>query len=111
MRSINQNSSLIHLTFIQGESIWEIDTEKGIKIFEAARLCDAPIKTLCHGIGACVRCKVKVLTGQLSPPQGLERDRLGNIFHLTQERLSCQAQVESGPIMVEIPRERRKRRR
>ena len=107
--SINQNSSLIHLTFIQGESIWEIDTEKGIKIFEAARLCDAPIKTLCHGIGACVCCKVKVVEGELSPIQDLERDRLGNIFHLTKERLSCQTEAHSNGIFeIPTPRKRKK---
>ena len=99
------------IIFKKEDQEWETEGTPGQTLFELARACDAPVQTLCHGIGACVRCKVKVLTGQLSPPQGLERDRLGNIFHLTRERLSCQAQVESGPIVVEIPRERKKRRR
>ena len=92
---------------------WETQAIAGQTLFELARACNAPVQTLCHGIGACVRCKVKVVQGALSAPEGLERDRLGNIFHLTQERLSCQARVESGAesIIVEIPRERRKRKR
>ena len=92
---------------------WETQATPGQTLFELARACNAPVQTLCHGIGACVRCKVKVLQGGLSTPEGLERDRLGNIFHLTQERLSCQARVKTGsePIIVEIPRERRKRKR
>ena len=99
------------IIFKQDSQSWETQGQPGQTLFELARSCNAPVQTLCHGIGACVRCKVKVLEGQLSTPQGLERDRLGNIFHLTQERLSCQAKVETGPIVIEIPKERKKRRR
>jgi len=95
--------------FQRGEESWSIEVAEQITLFDAARAAQAPVETLCHGIGACVRCKVRVIDGVLTPPTPLERDRLGNIFHLTGERLSCQARV-CGPVDLEIPIPRRRRR-
>ena len=95
--------------FMRGEERWTQEVDEGVTLFDAARSASAPVETLCHGVGACVRCKVKVVEGSLTPPTPLERDRLGNIFHLTRERLSCQAQV-CGPVSLEISAARRKRR-
>lgn len=98
--------------FRRGEEEWRAQAGDGETLFDVAREAQAPVETLCHGIGACVRCKVKVVEGGLTPPTPLERDRLGNVFHLTQERLSCQARVQ-GPVTLEIkaPRKRRRRER
>ncbi len=80
-------------------------------------MCDAPVQTLCNGIGACVQCKVRVLENpeNLSDPQTLEKDKMGNIFHITGERLGCQAKVE-GPVVIEplparLPKKKRMRLR
>lgn len=88
--------------FFQGDRTWTLEVTEGDSLLRAAHACEAPVHTLCNGIGACVQCKVRVESGmdRLSPPNALERDRLGSIFHLTQERLACQALVQ-GPCRVE----------
>lgn len=95
-------STAVRVEFRLDEATFTIDVPNGATLLEAAHACDAPVHTLCHGIGACVQCKVRVLSGMehLSPPQAVERDRIGNIFHLTGERMACQARV-SGPCVVE----------
>ena len=80
---------------------WKALAERGDTLLEVAQRCKAPVHTLCNGIGACVQCKVRVEKdeAQLSEPTALEKDRMGNIFHLTRERLACQTCV-LGPITV-----------
>ncbi|MEZ4466874.1 MAG: 2Fe-2S iron-sulfur cluster-binding protein [bacterium] len=103
--------------FTKGDEVWTITVPPETSLLEAARDCGAPVQTLCQGIGACVQCKVQVIEGaeHLSRPEALEKDRLGNIFHLTGERLGCQTRV-TGPVVVEVldpklPRRRRALRR
>jgi ferredoxin len=81
---------------------WITQALAGETLLEIARKCQAPVQTLCHGIGACVKCKVKVNHGQLQPPTALEKDRMGNVYHLTKERMACQA-VVLGDCHLEIP--------
>ena len=90
------------VTFVQGEQRWELEVADGETLLRAAHACEAPVHTLCNGIGACVQCKVRVHgdMAALSVPNHLERDRLGNIFHMTQERLACQSKVH-GDVTVE----------
>ena len=97
------------VTFQKGEEVWQVTAKCEQTLFELAKQCQAPVETLCHGIAACVRCKVKVVDGVLTPPTHTERDRLGNIFHLTHERLACQARVCSD-VTVQI-KERKSRRK
>ncbi|MCA9527946.1 MAG: (2Fe-2S)-binding protein [Myxococcales bacterium] len=94
---------LCPVRFTKDDATWEIEVPAGTSLLEAARDCGAPIQTLCQGIGACVQCKVQVVAGaeHLSRPEALEKDRLGNIFHLTGERLGCQTRV-AGPVVVEV---------
>jgi ferredoxin len=89
--------------FVQGDAEWNVDVEPGTSLLDAARICDAPVQTLCNGIAACMQCKVRIIEGgeSLSSPEALEKDRIGNIFHITGERLGCQAKV-SGPVVVEV---------
>jgi ferredoxin, 2Fe-2S len=96
------------VVFTRGDEEWRARAMTGEGLFAVARAAGAPVETLCHGMGACVRCKLVVREGTLTPPTPLERDRLGNIFHLTGERLCCQARVV-GPVALELPRPRVKR--
>ena len=95
----HDSQSTYRVVFQQGTNQWEIQATPNDKVFELAKQCHAPVETLCHGIAACVRCKVKILEGELSAPTPVERDRLGNIFHLTQERLACQSYVRSDVVL------------
>lgn len=89
--------------FTQDGEEWTVDVEEGQSLLDAARVVEAPVQTLCNGIGACVQCRVRVVEGaeNLSTPKALERDRIGNIFHITGERMGCQARVH-GDVVVEV---------
>ena len=89
--------------FRQDDEEWIAEVDDGDSLLEAARRVEAPVQTLCNGIGACIQCRVRVEAGaeNLSTPGSLERDRLGNIFHITGERMGCQARVH-GDVTIEI---------
>ena len=61
------------------------------------------IKSSCGGVASCSDCKVKIMIGEdhLNPPSFDELKLLGNTFHITKERLSCQLKV-NGPVTVDI---------
>ena len=94
---------MYRVRFQKGDSVWEMEVPEGTSLLEAARDCDAPVQTLCNGVGTCIQCRVKVVDGfeALSPPEALEKDRLGNIFHITRERMGCQARV-CGDVTIEV---------
>jgi ferredoxin len=98
------------VTFHRGDEVWTTNGQAEQSVFELAHQANAPVETICHGVGSCIRCKVKVRSGALTLPTPLERDRLGNVFHITQERLACQAKV-LGDTSLEIPQPRQSRSR
>jgi ferredoxin len=59
-------------------------------ILDVARRASAPLGNSCGGVGVCARCKVRVLSGELSPPTSVEL-RFGKLEE--GERLACQAVV------------------
>ena len=99
---MTEKTKRFSINFRRGDDHWQVEGTHGQTLYSIARDNQIPIETDCNGVGACIRCKVKILDGQLSKPLGLERDRIGNIFHITGERLACQAKIE-GEATVEIP--------
>ncbi len=95
---------------------WKTQISKGQTLLDAARQCGAPVHTLCNGIGACVQCRVRVDQDEehLSEPNALEKDRMGNIFHLTRERLACLACVNGDitvvPLKPRLPKKKKNMR-
>lgn len=89
--------------FIRDDEEWVVEVPDGHNLLQASRVVDAPVQTLCNGVGTCVQCRVKIVEGgdSLSKPGALERDRLGNIFHITHERMGCQAKVH-GDVTIEV---------
>lgn len=61
------------------------------------------IKSSCGGCATCGDCMIVVKSGELNlTPQTFEELRLlGNVYHITKERLSCQTKV-SGDITIDI---------
>lgn len=61
------------------------------------------IKSSCGGCATCTDCMIVVKSGELNlSPQTFEEVRLlGNVFHITKERLSCQTKV-SGDVTLDI---------
>ena len=80
-------------------------------IFDAARRLKIAVETACVGKGTCGLCRVKIIEGEanLSPYSDIDEKHLGNVYHLTHVRLSCQAQVH-GDVTVELAPKRRKRK-
>lgn len=61
------------------------------------------IKSSCGGHASCSDCIVKIQSGedQITEPTFEEINLLGNVFHITKERLSCQTKC-FGDVTVDI---------
>ena len=64
---------------------------------------DIYIKSSCGGHASCSDCIVKVLEGKenINDPSFEEKKLLGNVFHITKERMACQMKV-TGPVKIDI---------
>jgi len=84
-----------------------IEAQVGESICEALLRNDIDIEHACEMSCACTTCHVIVREGfaSLNEADDLEEDYLDKAWGLEPEsRLSCQAQVGSAPLVVEIPR-------
>jgi ferredoxin, 2Fe-2S len=82
-----------------------IRCDDGATIYAVAQQARIPIATACNARATCGLCRVKIISGEthLSPINDAEKKHLGNVYFLTKQRLSCQAQVSGGDVVVEIP--------
>jgi len=80
-----------------------IEVRDGTTVFAAALAAEVAIPSQCGGRCACALCRVRIVQGaeRVSPMQWEEASHMGNCFHLTGERLSCQSRVY-GEVVVEI---------
>lgn len=79
----------------------EIATDKSL--LEALTEQGIYIKSSCGGHASCSDCIIKVVSGadNLNEPTFDETQYLGNVFHITKERLSCQTRL-NGDICIDI---------
>ena len=79
--------------------------DDGESVFAVAKRVGLPITTACGAKATCGLCRVKVISGEghLSPMNDAEKKHLGNVYFITRQRLSCQARVTGGDVVVEIP--------
>ncbi len=63
------------------------------------------IKSSCGGYATCSDCLVKVVDGldNINSPSFEETQMIGNVFHITKERLACQVKV-TGEVTIDISR-------
>jgi ferredoxin len=85
----------IHLT---------IEGAEGDSLFELAQRHGIPVATACVAQATCGLCRMKVIAGgeNLTPFNAGERKHLGNVYFITKERLSCQARLLGGDVVVEL---------
>ena len=87
----------------------------GQSIFDVGWKSDVGIQSACVGKGTCGLCRVVIVTGEdsLSPYNDIEEKHLGNLYHLTKLRLSCQAVIEDGAddITVEVKAKKARKKR
>ncbi|MEZ4814710.1 MAG: 2Fe-2S iron-sulfur cluster-binding protein [Bdellovibrionota bacterium] len=84
----------------------EVEVPTGTKVTQAAYLAEVHIEQTCGGTPSCTDCTIKVLKeeagGSLEEMQGNEKRLLGNVYHITHERLACQSVIK-GSVSIEVP--------
>lgn len=80
-----------------------IQVDAGTSMLEAMKSQGEYVKSSCGGHATCGDCVVKVMSGEsnLTPPPFEEIRLLGNVFHITKERLSCQTKL-MGDVSVDV---------
>lgn len=80
----------------------EIQIDSESTLLEAFKENDIYIKSTCGGYASCGCCKVKIIDGRdnLDKIGFPELQLLGNVFHITKERLACQTRI-TGDITVD----------
>lgn len=80
-----------------------VEVEEGKNLLVALREQNIYIKSSCGGHATCTDCIVKVVSGEdyITPPPFAELKLLGNVFHITKERLACQTCL-TGDVTIDI---------
>ncbi len=80
-----------------------IDVQEGESFLHAAKRQGVCIKSTCGGVASCRTCIIKVIDGEKHATEMTfeEQQLLGNVFHITRERLSCQLQC-TGDMTIDI---------
>ena len=89
------------LTLWPSNEVLEVSGEENI--FAQLKKSGKKIKSSCGGCASCGDCVIIVKSGEdhLSPPGFEELRLLGNVFHITKERLSCQLKI-TGDVTIDI---------
>ena len=82
-----------------------VGIESGVSILEAAQEAGVGISAICGGAGSCDACRVRLDDQeQVSKPNEVERNALGDSGLAEGIRLACQTEIY-GPVRVDIPPE------
>lgn len=83
-----------------GETLYVDDTRS---LLDHLRDNQIYVKSSCGGHASCTDCIIKVLDGKdnLNEPTKDELRLIGNVFHITKERLACQSFV-SGEVTIDL---------
>ena len=85
----------------------EFEAKEGMSICDNLLTHDIEIEHACEKVCACTTCHVFVREGydSLDEPEEKEEDMLDRAWGLEpQSRLSCQAKVRDGDLVIEIPK-------
>ncbi len=83
----------------------EAECASNENLFKLANRVGVKVPTSCGGVGACSRCKIKIVAGEeyLNEPTKAEKVHLGNVYWLTKTRLCCQVKgIKDGNVIVEV---------
>lgn len=83
------------------EKFVEVDSDRDL--FSQLKEAGYHINSTCGGVASCGKCIVNIIEGEenLNEIPFEEKQLLGNVFHITKERLSCQT-IAHGPVTVDI---------
>ena len=79
------------------------DVDQDKDILTLLKEAEIYAKSSCGGHASCGDCVIKISSGEdnLSPPPFEEIKLLGNVFHITKERLACQTKI-SGDVTIDL---------
>src|SRR5512145_228780 len=77
---------------------------QGDTLLGAAQGAAIGLNAPCGGEGTCGRCVVRIMHGEVSPPNGVEIDELGAERLATGWRLACQVEIH-GAVCIHVPPE------
>ena len=95
-----------------GDSTFEIDFEpigKRVQVAADANLLDAArqagigLASVCGGEGTCGRCRVTIMSGEVSAPVDADRRYLSQLELVSGQRLACRCHVHSD-VKVHVPK-------
>ncbi|HOT91863.1 MAG TPA: ASKHA domain-containing protein [Anaerolineae bacterium] len=74
----------------------------GMTLLDAAQRAGVELIAVCGGVGACGKCRVRLMKGELTPPTAVEERTLSRAELAMGLRLACQARP-LGNVKVDIP--------
>ncbi len=92
---------MIKITLDKLNKSFEI--KEGESLLSLLKRNDFDIKSSCGGCASCGDCVIEIVSGEnnLNEISFEEKTLLGNVFHITKERLSCQT-MAYGPVTINI---------
>ncbi|MEW6056219.1 MAG: 2Fe-2S iron-sulfur cluster-binding protein [Bdellovibrionota bacterium] len=89
--------------FVDGDV--EVDAYKELNLLAHAQLIERSLQSRCGGQCECSTCRVRLISGRLSPMQTDEMNLLKKARALDGEsvRLACQAFPDSELVVIEVP--------
>jgi len=81
-----------------------VTCEMGATLLDAAQRAGVMLTAVCGGEGSCGRCIVRVMQGNVSPPNSTEESELGRTDVAAGWRLACQTEI-AGDVRVHVPPE------
>ncbi|MBY0515478.1 MAG: (2Fe-2S)-binding protein [Bacteriovoracaceae bacterium] len=96
------------LTLWPSQEVLDINPEESLLI--QLKKAGKTIKSSCGGCASCGDCVIVVKSGEsnLTSPTFEELRLLGNVFHITKERLSCQTKL-TGDAVIDISAHEKKK--
>lgn len=81
----------------------EIQVDQDKDLLTALKENNIFVKTSCGGCASCTHCIIAVTEGEsyVNEMSFEEKQVLGNTFHMTKERLSCQTKI-SGDVTIDV---------
>jgi len=79
-----------------------VTCEAGATLLDAAQQAGVMLSAICGGEGSCGRCVIRVMSGQVSPPNSTEEVQLGQTDVTAGWRLACQTEIASD-VRVHVP--------
>ena len=80
-----------------------VEVEPGANLLDAARQAGIGLASVCGGEGTCGRCRIVMMSGQVSGPVDADRRYLSQLEINAGHRLACRVHVHSD-VKVHVPK-------